>query len=315
LINITAKYYIYIIKYYGKERLMDTVKYKAFITTVDLGSITAAAGAMGYTQPGLTRMLNSLEKEMGCRLLKRGRNGAELTSDGRKLIPAIRELCKCQEQISQMTAEIAGLLSGEISVGSFYSIAEGWLPKLIGLFGRKYPEVRVHTFEGLADDLTLMLEENKLDCCFMSKPADYKGEWLPLKMEPIVAWLPKTHPLSGADSFPLSELEHEAFIHPAPGHDTDIDRLLHDESIEANAKYWSQDPATVFSMVESGLGISINNKLQSCKFKGNVTVIPVFPARYVELGIAVPSLKKASPAALEFIRTAEKLYSSYPPVA
>ena len=287
---------------------MDTVKYEAFLKTVDLGSITAAAETMGYTQPGLTRMLNSLEKEMGCRLLKRGRNGAEPTSDGRTLLPAIRELCRYQEQISQITAGITGLLSGEISVGSFYSTAEGWLPKLIRLFSGKYPEVRIHTFEGVKDDLTLMLEEKKLDCCFMSNPQDYTGEWIPLKRIPIVAWLPKTHPLAMEDSFPLSELECEAFIHPAPGHDTDVDKLISDESIKVNVKYQSQDPATIFAMVEAGLGISINNKLQSCRFKGDVAVIPVSPARYVELGIAVPSLKKASPAALEFIRTSEKLY-------
>lgn len=54
---------------------MDTKKLEVFINAVDLGSITKAAQVMGYTQSGITRMISSLEKELGVPLLVRSRSG------------------------------------------------------------------------------------------------------------------------------------------------------------------------------------------------------------------------------------------------
>ena len=46
---------------------MDTRKLEALLTAVELGSFTRAAEVLGYTQSGLTHMMNSLEKDCCCR--------------------------------------------------------------------------------------------------------------------------------------------------------------------------------------------------------------------------------------------------------
>lgn len=70
---------------YGEQKL------EALLMAVDLGSFTKAAEVMGYTQSGLTHMMNSLEREVGFTLLERGRGGVRLTKDGERVAPAIRE--------------------------------------------------------------------------------------------------------------------------------------------------------------------------------------------------------------------------------
>lgn len=62
---------------------MESKKLEALLMAVDLGSFTKAAEVMGYTQSGLTHMMNSLEREVGFTLLERGRGGVRLTRDGR----------------------------------------------------------------------------------------------------------------------------------------------------------------------------------------------------------------------------------------
>ena len=52
---------------------MESKKLEALLMAVDLGSFTKAAEVMGYTQSGLTHMMNSLEREVGFTLLERGR--------------------------------------------------------------------------------------------------------------------------------------------------------------------------------------------------------------------------------------------------
>ena len=54
---------------------MESKKLEALLMAVDLGSFTKAAEVLGYTQSGLTHMMNSLEKEVGFTLLERGRSG------------------------------------------------------------------------------------------------------------------------------------------------------------------------------------------------------------------------------------------------
>ncbi len=60
---------------------MESKKLEALMMSVDLGSFTRAAEVLGYTQSGLTHMMNSLEKEIGVPLLERGRSGVRLTPE------------------------------------------------------------------------------------------------------------------------------------------------------------------------------------------------------------------------------------------
>ena len=56
-------------------------KYKTFILVVELGSLTRAAEATGITQSAVSHIINSMEREFGFSLLRRGKSGAALTAD------------------------------------------------------------------------------------------------------------------------------------------------------------------------------------------------------------------------------------------
>ena len=58
---------------------MDTKKLEALAAAVQYGSFTRAAEALGYTQSGMTHMMNSLERDIGFPVLLRGRGGVRLT--------------------------------------------------------------------------------------------------------------------------------------------------------------------------------------------------------------------------------------------
>ena len=70
---------------------MDAKKLEILMTAVDLGSFSRASEVVGYTQSGLTHLVNSLEREIGFPLIIRSHNGIALTEEGRELMPAIRQ--------------------------------------------------------------------------------------------------------------------------------------------------------------------------------------------------------------------------------
>lgn len=72
---------------------MNIQKYVAFVKTVEYGSFTKAAEILNYSQSGISRMINDLEKEWKVVLLERGKSGVKLTSDGTKLLPHAKSVC------------------------------------------------------------------------------------------------------------------------------------------------------------------------------------------------------------------------------
>ena len=69
---------------------MDSKKVSALLTAIDRGSLTAAAAELGYTQSGLTHMMNSLEDELGVSLLIRSKGGVRLSPTGQELLPKLK---------------------------------------------------------------------------------------------------------------------------------------------------------------------------------------------------------------------------------
>ena len=88
---------------------MNLTKYQALLKTVELGSITRAAEAMGYTQSALSRAIADLEREWDLELLTRSRSGVALSSDGNVLLPAIRSLCNAAKMLEEQVAELHGM--------------------------------------------------------------------------------------------------------------------------------------------------------------------------------------------------------------
>ena len=73
---------------------MDSKKLEILMTAIDLGSFSKASEVVGYTQSGLTHMVDSLERDIGLTLVRRDHNGITLTKEGETLIPSIREFLR-----------------------------------------------------------------------------------------------------------------------------------------------------------------------------------------------------------------------------
>lgn len=169
---------------------MSVSKYEAFLKTVELGSLTRAADALGYTQSGMTYILNSLEDECGLTLLKRDRTGVQLTSDGQEMLPYIESLCESWRLVSEKRDALKGMESGHLRIGTFTSVSTHWLPGIIHAFRRAYPNI---TFELLHGDYAQIQEwvlRGRVDLGFTQLPLKEGLSGLHLKSDDLLAVLP-----------------------------------------------------------------------------------------------------------------------------
>lgn len=125
-------------------------------------------------------MVSALEAENGFPLLKRGRRGGEPTPECERMLRGIRELIRAAEALRQTSVQICGLETGDITVGTAYSVYYRWLCKIIADYTRIYSGTDVHIVEGTSSELSVMLEEGGLDFCIISK-RDGHFLWVPLR--------------------------------------------------------------------------------------------------------------------------------------
>lgn len=281
---------------------MDATKCEAFLVAAEQGSLTAAGRQLGYTQPGITRMIRSLEAEVGFPLLVRTARGVTPTANGRAMEPLFREVVRAERSAEEAGSQIRGMLSGVLTVGSYFSVYATVLPEVLRGFGEAYPKVGVRLREGSNQELDHWLAERSVDCCFAPEPAaDLGCDWIPLVEDELVAWLPKDHPLAGAEAFPVHAFDGAPFVITNPGQDTDIDRLIRRYDLKPDLRFSTRDAYTTWRMVEAGLGVSMNQRLISRRWEGEVAQVPFDPPQPLALGISVPSLTEASPATRAFV--------------
>lgn len=287
---------------------MESARCKAFIAAAECGSLSKAAEKLNYTASGVSQLISAMESDFGFALLKRTRKGVALTSEGEQMLPAIRAYIRQEGRMYELAQHINGLQVGTIRIAAYSSIATHWLPKVIAGFQQKYPDIHIHLMEGVRQEVLLWMEEGRADIGLLSSGdecTDY--DWIPLADDPMIAVLPKDHPLAGAESYPLSRCGEERFIMPAMGRDDDVVKMFGKYHITPDIAYSTNESFSAWAMVENGLGISITNELLMHGWSCDVAKVPIDPPESITLGVILPSLQHASPAVKRFVTYAESV--------
>lgn len=142
---------------------MDLWQLKVFTKVIDLEGFSRAADAVHLTQPTVSSHIRDLEAHFGCRLIDRMGRKAVPTRAGELVYKNARRLLEMAEQMETMVSEFLGTISGEIAVGGS-TIPGGYiLPQLIGVFKKKYPEVRIRVYVGDTEQIINDISASKLD--------------------------------------------------------------------------------------------------------------------------------------------------------
>lgn len=281
---------------------MDIRKYEVLLRAVDLGNLTRAGEELGYTQSGVSHMLKSLEDDFGFPLLLRGRRGVSLTAEGKEIEPVLREILKCQVRLSQLVDELNGLESGHVSIAALTSVSLHWLPRIIKKFHTTYPNIKVELRrEDGVKQARELLEKNHVDLAFISHQKNLNFDWIHLREDRLMAVMPMDYPEIEGSLFPMSRFETEPFLMTEFGHDYDIYDALDTNNIMVKFGFSPMDDHVTMSMVESGLGLSILPELLLKNNAYQIRTMPLEGGYSRVLGVALPSMTRASAAVKKFL--------------
>src|SRR5215217_5406598 len=189
----------------------------AFVVTAEEGHVTRAAEQLGMRQPPLTRLLQGLEAQLGCRLLRRLPRGVEPTEAGLALLEEARAVLARADALEDAVRRAARGEAGRLAVGFTSSAAlHPFVPAAIRRFREASPGVRLELDEAGTAELVEGVQLGRLDAAFVRSPvgavAGLRVE--PVLEEPMLAALPEGHALTRDDErpLPLAALAGEAFV-------------------------------------------------------------------------------------------------------
>ena len=280
---------------------MNIQKYIAFVKTVEYGSFTKAAEILNYSQSGISRMINDLEKEWKVILLERGKSGVKLTSDGTKLLPYAKSVCVEYEKLQMEVDELNGLQSGLIRIGTFSSVATHWLPNIIREFQKAYPSIDYELLLGDYTEIEAWILDGRVDCGFLRLPSRPEFETIFLEQDRLLAILPENHVLAHLEKIPVAALCDEPFMLLEKGAKAEVSEIFERCSLTPNVHFTTWDDYSIMSMVESGLGISILPELILKRVPYRIIAKDLDVPAYRKIGVAMRSKKTASLAVKRFL--------------
>jgi DNA-binding transcriptional LysR family regulator len=278
---------------------------RLFLALAETGSVSAAAKFMHVTQPTASMQLKDITESVGLPLYEVVGKKIYLTDMGKELATTARAVAQSWDAFEQHVDAVKGLSRGKLKV-AVVSTAKYFMPRLVGSFCKKYPEIDVSLQIINRDGVVQRLRDNMDDIYIMSKPPsdlDLADEvFMP---NPIVVIASTSDPLVKRHSVSLNELSESRFILREKGSGTRMagDQFFSKKKFRPNIRLELGSNEALKESVAGGLGLGLvsSHALHGHVKEHGVRIIDVegFPLPSA-WHIVHPASKKLSPLALEF---------------
>jgi DNA-binding transcriptional LysR family regulator len=192
---------------------MTFTQLRAFALVAELGSLRAAAAALGVSEPAVSAAVAALRTDLGDPLFHRAGGGIELTAGGRALAVRARELVRLADRTRREVAQSS--TSGNVRALATAACAEHVAGALVAAFTRRVPRAEVHLAVGPAFRTAAALAEDEADIVLGVRPVPGPGQAIDavpfLRYQRVVVAAPG-HPLAGRSRVAAAELRRHAWL-------------------------------------------------------------------------------------------------------
>jgi DNA-binding transcriptional LysR family regulator len=185
---------------------------RSFATVARLGSVSAAADALGVSEPAVSAAVAALRRELGDALFVRVSGGVKLTPGGERVAAGAVEILGLEDRLRREVREARGE-RGMLRLVVSPSVAEYVSAPLLDAFTRRRPTLEVSQEVAGADDFAALVADRRADVALgppgVSLPSVETVPFLRYKL--VVVGGPR-HPLAGARKIPLRRLAQERWL-------------------------------------------------------------------------------------------------------
>jgi DNA-binding transcriptional LysR family regulator len=198
--------------------MLDVRRLRVLREVARRGSFSAAAEALSFTQPAISRQIAALELEAGAQLVDRGARGVRLTPAGELLVGHADVILDRLATAETQLEALAGLAGGRMRLGTFGTANATLIPLAIRAFTDAHPAVELRLVEGWSAALVGHMLAGEVDLAVLAiDPREEEIELEPLMDDPLFVALAADHPLAGKPELRMAELRDETWIESRRG--------------------------------------------------------------------------------------------------
>lgn len=274
---------------------------RVFVAVSRYGSFSRAGEAIGLSQSAVSHSMKELEGEMGVRLLDRTTREVALTDAGRRLANRAEPLLDELHAMMLDTRSFGTQHNGRVRIASSQTISAQLMPQCIASGEQRYPDIRI-LLRDQAQQLVLNSVRNaEVDFGIVIDPgASTDLDCEPVLNEPFLLMCPEDHPFASQSAIKWKALNGCKLVLQdyASGSRVLIDKALKSQGVKAEIVQEIGHTATLFPMVEAGIGISVFPALALPVPQGSrLAIRPLEPEINRVLMLAKRKNRSLSPAA------------------
>ncbi len=289
----------------------DSARFQAFLAVADHGSFTAAAAALGVSQPAVSQHVAKLERELGAMLLERSGRRVLLTPAGEVLLRHARLLLTGLDDARRELAAVARSDTGRLRLDLFPSAAATFAPTAVVQLLAAYPKVSVvmHELDPPKSLPRVLAGESDLAVVYeyplLGRPRDPRLTCEVIGTDAMAVALPQLSPLAARPVVSLAELSTCAWVVPGPSMCRDaLDEACRRAGFAPTVVSQTNDYQAMLRMVGAGVGIAIVPRVVAGMAPaGSVALRPLAASRLKRVIVLAYRTRAALTPAMELMRT------------
>jgi DNA-binding transcriptional LysR family regulator len=289
---------------------MNLKKIQAFLLVIEKGSFSEAADVMSLSQPAVSQQVKSLEEDLGVSLLCRSSSMIEPTSAGRYVYKMGYQLLEQWKELEHGINAFHGTLTGTLRIGASTIPGTYLLPRWLGQYHKKFPNVDVCLEIGDSQGIISRLLNKQVDVCIVgSEPNSAEIEYRMVAEDSLVLISPNDHPLLTAPckNIPRELLQYDFVLRErGSGTRKSMEDWLHLFGIEITdfrtiGQFGSTE--SLIAAVEAGLGLGFISQLAATPSvkAGRIRIISIMSNINQKFYICCLKGKQDHPTIKEFV--------------
>ena len=283
---------------------------RAFNEVAATGSFSAAARALGLSQPAITSQIKALEEGFSVRLFERTASGSELTTLGHRLFQRTAAQREVERDATEILLTARALEVGELSIAAG---APGPAMEQVARFRQRYPGIKIDISFGNWQEVVTAIRERRADLGILTAaPSGSEMFRTPLLYQSLVALVPQAHPFATRASLRLADLSGQALLFRSGRSQTqrELNAALKARGLSLTPLFWLESREAVFEAAAQGVGIGFMFNAASLR-EGGIVRVPILdiPETFPEHLFCLRT-KMDTPTVSAFLETAGRAGTS-----
>ena len=243
-----------------------------------------ASRRLHVAQPAISQTILDLEDELGIKLLLRTKRSVQLTAGGTAFLREAEEILRRADEARRLAQRAARGEVGSLGIGFFGTAAAPFLPSLVQSYRRQFPDVELQLYELNPDQQLAAFDDGRIQLGFTRPlPPDRRAEFEEevVYIDHLAVALSETHLLASQKVVQLKRLAGEPFVQfhrrGAPGLFDEVIGCCRRAGFSPRIVNEPNFMATVMTLVESGLGVSLIPRCVRSLNRVHIAVRPISP--------------------------------------